>query len=238
MGVPCHSRSGKIFHNSRWTAPNINDFYLARYWNTSISPQAALSAYSSIRVCGFLWTWYWTSGFIEAERLQDGFCFMHLMNMRVKLSLSLFCRPKRGTFDNIAPWWIFDANEAARIKRQVLERNRENTMLCLSLNIIKLSKSTMRWIRQVAGIGRWTTKKFCLKTRREEKNMRYLEEWTTVKRNLDEYHMWVWTTFIWIITGCSGGCQTKSVTHIRPKTCSLPREYCAVANCIQKHIGV
>lgn len=73
------------------------------------------------------------------ERLQDGLCFMDLTNMRVKLSLSLlFSRPKWSTFENTEPWWIFDANEADQRKRQVLESNRENNMVCLSHNIINI----------------------------------------------------------------------------------------------------
>jgi len=70
------------------------------------------------------------------DKLQNGLCFMDLTNMRVKLSLSLFSRPKWSTFENTEPWWIFDANEAARRKRQVLESNRENNMVCLALNIL------------------------------------------------------------------------------------------------------
>ena len=104
-----------------------------------------------------------------ADKLQDGLCFMDLTNMRVKLSLSLFSRPKWSTFENIEPWWISDANEAARRKRHVLESNRESNMVCLSLNIIKLSKSMISWIGHVARIGRWTTKNIVWKHEERKK---------------------------------------------------------------------
>jgi hypothetical protein len=68
--------------------------------------------------------------------------------------------------------------------------------------------------------------------------MRNLEEWTTVKRNLDDYH----------ICGCGpdsseseqdavADVRPSQTMHIWPNTRSLPRE-CAGANCMHKYIGV
>jgi hypothetical protein len=88
MGVPCHFWYGEIFHNSRWNTPNINDLYLAHYWNTSIS---LILFYTGLRALVHAVK---NSEFhrkrrisLLAETLQDGLCFIDLTYVRVKISL-------------------------------------------------------------------------------------------------------------------------------------------------------